>query len=82
MSYNMDDENVCNDCGLKLVECDMCSCCGGCCDCDLVEDNVSSPHREFWEDEFIDLPECKMCGKESRTNNEGYCSQCWTIWNS
>lgn len=29
-----------------------------------------------------DYPECKMCGKERNVNNEGYCSQCWAIWNS
>jgi len=26
--------------------------------------------------------ECKMCGKERPLNEQGYCSQCWVIWNS
>lgn len=29
-----------------------------------------------------DGSECKMCGKEWSLNEEGYCSQCWVIWNS
>jgi len=29
-----------------------------------------------WDDE------CVMCGKERQLNLEGYCSQCWQIWNS
>lgn len=35
-----------------------------------------------FDDDFIDLPECKMCGKERNVNKEGYCSQCWQVWNS
>lgn len=27
-------------------------------------------------------PECKMCGKDKPLNYEGYCSTCWTVWNS
>lgn len=27
-------------------------------------------------------PICKMCGKEWSLNEEGYCSQCWVVWNS
>lgn len=37
MSYNMDDENMCNDCGVRLVQCDMCGCCSACCDCEEIE---------------------------------------------
>lgn len=26
---------------------------------------------------------CKMCGNEYKSlNSEGYCSSCWTVWNS
>lgn len=26
--------------------------------------------------------ECSMCGKERCMNTDGYCSQCWQVWNS
>lgn len=26
--------------------------------------------------------ECVMCGKERSVNSEGYCGQCWVVWNS
>lgn len=35
-----------------------------------------------FEDDFTDLPECVMCGKERNVNDKGYCSECWQIWNS
>jgi len=29
------EQNLCSDCGIKLVECDRCDCCMACCDCDI-----------------------------------------------
>lgn len=28
------------------------------------------------------LEECRMCGIERKLNSQGYCSKCWTVWNS
>lgn len=48
----------------------------------------------FYADEYGDIEmfdsyyeppyesECNMCGKERSLNSEGYCSQCWQVWNS
>lgn len=74
--------NLCADCGIKLVECHHCGCCGACCDC--IED-TSEDLLVMWDDdiEYEDMTsECKMCGKERILNDEGYCSECWQVWNS
>lgn len=33
MSFNMNDNQMCNDCGFRIAECDRCACCRACCDC-------------------------------------------------
>jgi len=43
---------------------------------------------DYDDDDYDDDPfepcenECVMCGRERPLNSEGYCSPCWTIWNS
>lgn len=40
------------------------------------DDNPDDDTYEGYDDE------CVMCGRERMLNSEGYCSMCWTIWNS
>jgi len=41
---------------------------------------IKADHDNYDDEPFTQ--ECKMCGKERTLNEEGYCSQCWLIWNS
>ena len=45
-------------------------------------DEYADGEMFYYRDVFADDEECKMCGKERSLNTEGYCSQCWQIWNS
>jgi len=52
-------------------------------DGDMFEYENEYADIEFFGDYELDEgQECNMCGKERSLNDQGYCSQCWTIWNS
>ena len=39
-------------------------------------------YEDTYEEFYADGMECVMCGRERSLNDDGYCSSCWTIWNS
>ena len=75
------NNKVCEECGLRYVQCHFCEKCDVCCD--------AASHAS-WDDPFMVVDdeeiylayedECKMCGCERPCNDEGYCSRCWYIW--
>lgn len=86
MPYNMNEENMCNDCGIKLVECDMCECCAACCDCDdewlpdLPVGGYFEPCCPEWATDHVVpmttemIPTCWLCSHcdtEHYTTNDG-----------
>lgn len=54
------DENLCKDCGIKLVECDRCDCCSACCDCHEMQEPEEYGYEERYQDEH-DAYWCSGC---------------------
>lgn len=91
MSYNMDDENVCNDCGIKPVECDMCECCSACCDCEdeteiiwpLPVGGYFGPCCPEWATDHVVPMTTKIkptCWECSHCGQEHYTTSDGTMW--
>lgn len=76
MTYNMNDENVCNDCGIKIVQCDMCGCCAACCDCGGDASGVFAPSETLALVSFDAIGTCQGCGAVGNVNGYEFCEWC------